>query len=450
MSETLKKLREDRAKLPGQFRAISEKAAAEKRAYSDEEKATLASVKAELARLDETIATLELADGIDAGNQLTARQMPVTIATDRDAEGRKKSGEIRPYVPGQLRAFKGPTREAEEAAYRSGRWIMSLFGHADSQRWCGDNGIDLRAHAEGVNTQGGALVIPEFERAIIDIRKEYGVFRREARVVPMAADTLTIPRRTGGLTAYYVAEAGSITESTKSWGQVSLTARKLACLSKYSSELAEDAIISVADDLASEMGYAFSYNEDLAGFLGTGALATYGGIVGLITRCTAATATVYTGISGNTAFSTLDLADFESMVGQLPLFPGINPKWHISKPGWAASILRLADSAGGNTKGDIAGGPAGMFLGYDVVLNNVTNSTLTAQTSAAGGLFFGDLRMAATLGDRRGIRVQVLNELYAANDQIGIIGTERYDIVVHDVGDTSVAGCVIQLTFPGS
>lgn len=450
MPITAKELKERKAPIAEKLHEVSQKAAGEDRGLTDDEKKEWESLKVAAKRLDEQIALVEEAEGFCTNlAQPETRVQPVLVAATKDDAGHEKTGEIRP-LHGQLRSFRGP--KAEENAYRSGRWIFgALFGHPQSRQWCAEHNIDLRAHSEGVNTKGGALVIPEFERAIIDIRREYGVFRQNARVVPMAGDTLTVPRRLTGLTAYYVGEEASITESNKTWGQVNLTARKLACLSKYSSELAEDAIISVADDLAQEMAYAFAYNEDLAGFLGTGTLATYGGIVGLITRCTAATATVYTAIAGNLAFSTLDLADFENMIGQLPMFAGIRPKWFISKPAWAASMMRLADSSGGVTRTEVQqGGTELLFLGYPVVLNNITNSTLTANTSAAGGLFFGDLSMAATMGDRRGIRVQVLSELYAANDQLGIIGTERFDIVVHDVGDTSSAGCVIQLTFPGA
>src|SRR4029077_10220309 len=106
-------------------------------------------------------------------------------------------------------------------------------------------------------TQGGFLVPEVLERAIIDLREDYGVFRQLARIRPMASDFVTIPRRTGGLTAVPIGEGSDITESTKGWNNVNLTARKWAVLAKYSSELAEDAIISIAEDLSGEIAYAF-------------------------------------------------------------------------------------------------------------------------------------------------------------------------------------------------
>jgi hypothetical protein len=53
-----------------------------------------------------------------------------------------------------------------------------------------------------------------------------------------------------------------------------------------STELAEDAVISIADDLAQEMGYAFAVAEDAAGWTGDGT-STYGGISGVKTKLAA-------------------------------------------------------------------------------------------------------------------------------------------------------------------
>jgi HK97 family phage major capsid protein len=53
---------------------------------------------------------------------------------------------------------------------------------------------------------------------------------------------------------------------------------------------------------------------------------------------------------------------------------------------------------------------------------------------------FGDMSMAATLGDRREIKLKFSTERFADTDQIGVFGTERVDIVCHDLGDNTTAG----------
>ena len=48
-------------------------------------------------------------------------------------------------------------------------------------------------------------------------------------------------------------EGGAGTESSMSWDQVRLTAKKWMVLTKYSNELNEDAVLNIGDDLAFEI-----------------------------------------------------------------------------------------------------------------------------------------------------------------------------------------------------
>ena len=68
-----------------------------------------------------------------------------------------------------------------------------------------------------------------------------------------------------------------------------------------------------------------------------------------------------------------------------------------------------------------------MLMGYPVVLTNILPA---APASGELVAVFGDLRLGCYFGDRRSLTFKTLNELYAANDQIGIQATERIDIKV--------------------
>lgn len=350
---------------------------------------------------------------------------------------------------GKLKSYKG--EDAEKRAYIAGRFFLaSLYADADSQKWCQEHGIDVRfmgAMREGSNNLGGFVVPVEVEQSIIDLREEYGVFRRESFVTSMAGDTKLQPRRKSGLTAYFVGENEEGTESEKQWDQVQLVAKKTMVLARFSSELSEDAIISMGDDLTGEIAYAFSDKEDACGFVGDGT-STYGKITGVVNALAAGS--IVTAAAGNTAFETLDLADFEACVGKLPMYPGIRPKWYISQAGFAASMLRLLDAAGGNTAAMLAAGPTGLqFLGYPVVISQKLNSTLGADASKTKALF-GDLRMGSTFGNRRGVSVMLSEHRYFELDQIGIKGTERFDIVVHGRGTATAPGPIVALKTPGA
>lgn len=353
--------------------------------------------------------------------------------------------------PSKFKAFKNPNdrQENEAKAYSFGKFFLAALGVDSAKEWCREHGIELRnAMTEGFDSKGGYLVPTEFENTIIDLRNEYGVARQNVQVVPMGSDTKTQPRRTGGLTAYALGEAATITASDKTLDKVELIARKWGVLSRWSSELNEDATVSIGDDLASEIAYAFANKEDECLFNGDGT-STYNGIVGLKNALLAGCK--YTAATGNTAFSTLDLEDFEGMVAKAAsyTFRGM-PKWYIHRSGWATSMLRLAAAAGGNTKSDIQGGYSPQFLGYDVVFVEVMNNTLSAQTSTDGLCYFGNLPLGVMLGDRRGIAIAQSTDVYFTSDELAIRGTERFDMNVHDKGTASVAGCVVMLSTPGS
>ena len=441
--------------------AILTLAVDEKRQLTDEDLKNIAVLEAEIAELDAATERHKAEKAMRLRQEAREKRMRETgpgRVTPPEQPGvppetASASQLIFPRYNGRLTAFKGP--DAQANAYKSGQFCLAILGHGDApatqraRQFCATNGIELLAQQEDANTAGGFLVPGEFETAIIALMETYGVFRSEAKVVPMKGDTKTVPRRTGGLTAYFVDENTEITESTKGWDQVKLVVRKIGALAKYSSELDEDSVISMADDLAKEIAYAFASKEDDCGFLGDGT-STYGAISGLITECATATATVVTAPAADLAFSDFELATFESMIGKLPEYAEEGAKWYISKAGWAASMLRLIDAAGGNTGAMIAGSAPKEFLGYPVRISQKMNSTLTDQASTKGLAYLGNLAQASTFGSRRGLTIKSSDQRFIEFDQIVIVGTERFDVKVHDVGDTSVPGSMIMLATPGS
>lgn len=439
--------------------AILKSAEDEKRQLTDEERTALDAAEADADKLQAEITKVEAdrqrkARQVDRQTFLTTPSRRITVpATPGLRDGTPEPNELNAALirakrdTHHLRGF-----ENHEAAFWAGQWALSsFFGNQDARRFLSDYRPEMLGMTGTSDAAGGVLVPTEFSAAIIMLREEYGLARKKCDVAKMTTDTKQWPRWVSGVTTYWALEVpASITASTPAFNQVTLTARNLVALTKVSRNLANDAAVDIANMLADLMAYAFATAEDQALFLGTAA-STYGGITGLITALTAATASTVTAATANTAFSTLDLTDFESMIGKLPVFPGIRPEWYISKAGWAASMARLQDAAGGNTVATIAGGPSdSQFLGYPVNWVQSMNSTLIAQAGTHGICYFGDLRMAVTFGDRQSIAMQVLNELYANTLEIGFQGHERVDINVHDVGDTSSAGAVIGLAMPAS
>jgi HK97 family phage major capsid protein len=319
---------------------------------------------------------------------------------------------------GTVKHFKGP--DAEANAYLTGRFLMAAIGNDQkSKMWLQDHGVSMQ-HSSDDNSKGGYLVPEVLENALIDLKEEFGMFRRYAMNWPMTSDVSLVPRRVSGFTTYFVGQNDTITTSTTALDQVRLEAKKLAALTQYSSELNEDSIISVADYYAREFAYALAVREDQCGFLGD-ATSTFGGITGL---------------------SNLLIGTFQEAVGKLPEFPGIQPAWYVHKAVYHASMGRLQMAAGGNTVQDLGSGPVLQFLGYPVRFIQTLPSTASSGTKIA---YFGDLAMAATMGTRRGVTLRADESLYFAQDALALRVTERFDINVHERGTASAAGPLLMI-----
>lgn len=349
---------------------------------------------------------------------------------------------------GKIKNFRGP--DADVKAYKFGRQLMAIAGHEESQDWCKSHGISV-THGKVSNTvNAGALVPEDITTDIIDLKNEYGVFSKYARLEPMASDTKSIPRRTGGLTAYFVNESGAGTQSTMGWNSVGLVAKKVMVLTKITSEVQESAILNMADTCLGEMVLAISTKEDDCGFNGDGTQ-TYGGIVGIrsaLTNTFTVTNATAGGIAcgaGN-AYSELTLANFNETKSLLPEYARKlgTPRWYMSPTVWYGVVERLVAAAGGVTPADLASGAVPKLLGDEVILCNSMPSTAANSQLAVA---YGALELAAVFGERRMVTLaqsdSALNSF--EQDEICLKCTSRFDVVVNDVGSGTTPGPIVGL-----
>ncbi len=89
-----------------------------------------------------------------------------------------------------------------------------------------------------------------------------------------------------------------------------------------------------------------------------------------------------------------------------------------------------------------------MFLNYPVTFSQVM-PIVTATTGVMALL--GNYRMGASFGDRQQDKIDfsehatIGGENVFERNQIAIRGTERFDIVIHDVGDATNPGPIVGL-----
>lgn len=371
------------------------------------------------------------------------------------------SGDVKPVLPvnGQLpenrndhifvRTSKLKAFRNERDAYGAGMWMRSLVARIQNKvdnradEYCSRNGLQIDNTSSTLTGAGGGYLVPApISQTIIDVRENVGVSRQICQVVPMTSDTLTLPKRSAGLTVYAPGEANAITTSDKTWGQVQLIAKKRATASYLSQELVDDALISIVDNIISEMGYALALQEDNELINGTGADTTYFGVRGLLNRI--GTAGVSTAAAGHDTWPELDMGDLSACIGLLPERYHRNPSWVCSAAFYHGVLARLAYAAGGATAAEMMSGVANrrQFMGYPVYL---TSQMPTATATATVCALFGSFDMGVVLGDRTGIVMGRDDSTGFLSDLTTLKATSRYDINVHQPGTSSAAGAYVAL-----
>ena len=412
------------------------------------------SIKGDIAKIDADDALRASIVGLrQAVSTPGQRQTPTAPANN---DGEVPASQVRVVPTGEriggLKAFTAKNHGGDQSlanfnAYKSAMWFAATFyGHRRAIRWMQENvNREFRAaHSEGINTEGGYGVIEEMAQTVIDLREQYGVFRNYCKVRPMASDTLTIPRKAARFSASWTAEATALGQSQTAFDQVRLTVSKLGGYALISTELAEDFVVSIVDELTKDMGIALAYQEDLAGFTGD-STPTYGGITGLKNLFVAGTsAGAVDATTGHDTALEVDVADIMRLMGKLPDYAMANAKFFCSRQ-YAASIFgSLKASAGGNTIQTMEGNVWGDYLGVPIVISQVLPST-TSTINNEPMLYYGDLSMSSSLGERRGVQLRRSDEIKFLEDQIALKITERVDIVNHDVGDATNPGAIVAL-----
>ena len=444
---TLRDYREERAELIARTEAIVQNAKNEDRELSSDEQAEIDNIlEKKLVANASNIERTERLDSIEK-NSLKARISSGEVsvpgaapeAIDPLASVRVPASVIR---PSNRKAFNSDAK----SGYVSGLWLAALVGNNWAKNKLADMAPSVsNAMSEGTNSAGGFLVPDPLAAEIVRLVESAGVFRQYARVVPMSSDTLAVPRRTAGLTVYYPGEGASITASDLTFAQASLSAVKYATISLMSTELNEDSVISMSALLAEEIAYAIAVAEDTNGFIGDGT-STYGSITGVASALAAGSKV--TAATGQDTVAELTLASYHAAQGAQLQVAGAQNAWFVNSDVYYNSMAPLMTAAGGNTVADIANGTQPRFLGSPVVFTQVLPDSSAAASSLVA--YYGDLSLAATMGSRRDLNVKVLNELYAASDQIGIQATSRSAITVHEVGSSSAGGPLIGVQLAAS
>jgi HK97 family phage major capsid protein len=243
-----------------------------------------------------------------------------------------------------------------------------------------------------------------------------------------------------------MAENASAQTTTPGLDAINLTAKKLGALITLSSELSEDSMVEMVDYFANEMAWALAAKEDDCAFNGDGT-AQYGGIKGICPMALDGAHNVakITAAAGHNTFATLDATDLGSLMAGVRASAYPRAAWFVSSLGFALTFGRIAAATGGLlTPGMADGIETQYYNGFPVILSQQLPQIATT-LSGKGMLAFGDMYAAGVLGQRRRLTIKRSDERYFENDQIGILCTQIFAAVIHDMGDNTTAGSMAVL-----
>jgi HK97 family phage major capsid protein len=288
--------------------------------------------------------------------------------------------------------------------YRQSFWkAMRNKNHIDVQ-----NALQI-----GTDSEGGYLAPDEFENTLVEALKEENIFRRLAKIISTSSGDKKIPVVASKGTASWVDEEGAIPESDDAFGQVSIGAYKLATMIKVSEELLNDSVFRLEAYIANEFARRIGTKEEEAFFVGDG--------TGKPTGIFAATGGGQLGVT-TTSASAITIDEIMDLYYSLKS-PYRNRATFLMNDTTVKAVRKLKDGAGQYLwqPSLTAGAP-------DTILNRpiLTSSFVPAIASAAKTIAFGDYGYY-WIADRQGRSFQRLNELFAANGQVGFRATQRVD-----------------------
>lgn len=382
MSKVLE-LREKRAKAWEAAKAFLESKRGADGMMSAEDTASYDKMEADVVNLGKEIDRLERQAAIDAElNKPTST--PITNKPSGNPNGEEKRG-----------------RASDK--YRNTFWnAMRRKNFYDVE-----NALQV-----GTDSEGGYLVPDEFENTLVEALEEENFFRSIATVIQTSSGDRKIPVVASKGTANWIDEEGAFQESDDAFGQVSISAYKVATMLKISDELLNDSAFNLEAYISKEFGRRIGSKEEEAFFTGDGK--------GKPTGIFNATGGAADGTTTTTANITFD--------DVMDLFYSVKSPYR-KKAVWVLNdttvkaLRKLKDN-----NGNYIWQPSVQAGQPDMILNRPYHTSSYVPELAAGAkvMAFGDFSYY-WIADRQGRSFKRLNELFAATGQVGFLASQRVD-----------------------
>lgn len=374
--------------------------------------------------VEEILAKLqEIIDAAD-GRDLTDEEVRQYEDLEKQLGVAQRSAEIRSrqhaYQTPVKTGVKVPEKKPEDQLERA-------FEHYLRTGKQNQDLVELRAQEEGTPSEGGYLVPDGFRQKLVERMKAFGGLQDAVEnITTESGNPLEWP------TVDDTANAGEIVDEEGTFAAGADLVFGTATLGayKYMSGGASNLPLKVSWELLQDS--AFDIQSKLSGWLGTRimrALAPHlitgtgsGQPKGIVHGTTPVQTAATTG-----GITYADLVAWKHSVD--PAYR-TNAKWAFNDT-TAGLIEGIVDGNGRPllreaTDGIEGGGPVATLLGYPVVIDQAFPDFDNDDSTDHFGVF-GDLSEAYVLRRVKDITLVVLNELYAANGQVGYMAWARFD-----------------------
>ncbi len=265
----------------------------------------------------------------------------------------------------------------------------------------------------GEDSEGGHLVPDEYERQLIQALEEANILRGMCRVISTSHGERKIPVVASKGEAVWMDEAAPFQESDDSFTQITLSAYKVGTMLKISDELLHDAFFNLEGYVATEFARRIGAAEEDSFLNGDGTNKPTG-----ILHATAGAETGVTA-AGASAITVDELIDLYHSLKA----PYRKNATFLVHDNTVKAIRKLKDG-----QGQYLWQPSITAGTPDTVLNRPVTTSPYMPTMAGGEktVLFGDFRYY-WIAERQGRTFKRLNELFAANGQVGFLAWQRLD-----------------------
>ncbi len=303
-----------------------------------------------------------------------------------------------------------PEKLMEEKTGKASDAYKSAFWGAMRNKM---NPTVLNALQIGQDSEGGYLVPDEFESRLIQVLEETNGLRRLCHVINTSYGDRKIPVVASHGSAIWMDEESAFQENDDTFTQVSLSAYKVGTILKVSDELLNDSFFDLESYIASEFARRIGAAEEEAFLLGNG--------VNKPTGLLNATGGAEVGVTSATGTSI-------TMDEVIDLYHSLKAPYRknatfVINDATIKNIRKLKDG-----QGQYLWQPSVQAGTPDTILNRpvFTSHFMPKIATGAKTILFGDFNYY-WIADRLGRTFKRLNELYAANGQVGFLASQRLD-----------------------